>query len=107
MVHCLSTIVLHLLLGTQFAGIQAEELVRLGGVLARDIVESSRGDVVSLALTHQAVVLEEVLLLGVVDGGLVLEDSLRLTPERVLVAVYENGKKPKETYSEIFSNSIV
>ena len=71
---------LGLLLGTQLVAVHAEELGRLGGLLARDIVEGRGGHIVCLALADQAVVLKEVLLLGVVDVGLGLEDSLGLAP---------------------------
>jgi hypothetical protein len=53
-------------------------------VLARDVVEGRRRDVVCLALAHQAVVLEDVLLLRVVEVGLGLEDALGLTSGRKL-----------------------
>ena len=45
-----------LLLRPQLAGIVAEELVRLGRVLARDVMERRRRYIVGLTLTHQAVV---------------------------------------------------
>ena len=92
--------------------VQTEELVRLGGVRARDVVEGSRGDVVSLALADQAVVLEQILLLRLVQvGSLLLEDALGLASDMGLV--WEgverkiSGKLESETYSEMFSNSIL
>lgn len=71
---------LDLLLGTQLVAVHAEELGRLGGLLARNLVEGRGGDVVGLTLTDKAVILEEVLLLGVVDVGLGLKDSLGFAP---------------------------
>lgn len=70
-----------LLLRSQLSSIHAEELVRLSGMLARDVVESRSSDVVCLALAHQAVVLEQVLLLRVVDVCLFLEDPFGLAPK--------------------------
>lgn len=69
---------LDLLLGAQLMAVHAEELGRLGRLLAGNVVEGRGGDVVGLALADQAVVLEEILLLGVVDVGLGMEDSLGL-----------------------------
>lgn len=63
--------------------VHAEELRRLGRRLTGDVAESRGGNVVGLALADQAVVLEQVLLLGVVDVGLGLEDTLGLTPVEV------------------------
>lgn len=69
---------LGLLLGTQLMAIHAEEFGGLGRLLASNVVEGRGDDVVGLALADQAVVLEEILFLGVVDVGLGLEDSLGL-----------------------------
>lgn len=60
--------------------VHAEEVGRLGRLLAGDLVEGSSGDIVGLALADQAVVFEEVLLLRVVDIGLGLENTLGLAP---------------------------
>lgn len=44
-------------------------------MLMRDVVEGQGGDIVGLACLDELVVLEDVMLLGVVTVGLLLEDS--------------------------------
>jgi hypothetical protein len=47
-------------------------------VLTSNIMERRRRDVVGLPFAHQAVVVQDVLLLGVIEVGLGLEDPLGL-----------------------------
>jgi len=54
-------LVLGLLLGPQFHGIHAEEVVWLSGMLMSNIVEGSCSYVIGLAFSDQTVVLENVL----------------------------------------------
>lgn len=60
----------------EFLRIHFEELRRMLRGLARDIDKRSRGDVVRLTLADQGVVLKQVLFLGGVGLGLMVQDSL-------------------------------
>lgn len=78
-------------------------------MLSRDVVEGGRGDVVGLALADEAVVLEQILLLGWVDV-LSLEDSLGLAPRgwfwSTMPPYSRRWHLGEGAYSEMFSNSI-
>jgi len=65
-----SAATLDALLGVELPGVHLEELGRLGGMVASDVVKCRRGDVVGLALADQAVILQDVPLLRVVALGL-------------------------------------
>lgn len=56
-------------------------------MLASHVVEGGSGDVVGLSLAYQAIVLEEILLLRNIRVGLRLQDSLGLTPVRLVSTV--------------------
>ncbi len=64
------------------------------GVLMGDIVEGKRGDVVGLAGLYELVVFEEILLLGIVGIGLLLENTLCF--RSVMVGVSLTNTSPSQ-----------
>lgn len=100
--------------------IHLEEVNGLGRVLTRDIMECGGGDVVGLALSDQAVVLEQVLQFRLITLGLGLEDSLclssgadtdiskalRCRPGAAVLEEEEEEERRGFTYWEMFSNCI-
>ena len=67
-------------LSFQLARICLEEVHGLLWVLPRDIVESTSGNIVRLALPHQGIIFQQVLDLRSVRVCLGMQDSLRLSP---------------------------
>jgi hypothetical protein len=53
-------------------------------VLASYIVESASGNIVRLALSHQRIVLQQILNLGSVRWCLRMQDSLRFSPTNII-----------------------
>ena len=72
------------MLWLEFSGIHFEEIDRLLGMLASDIVEGTGGDVVGLALSNQRVVLKQILDLGSIRRCLRVQDPLCLGPKNVV-----------------------
>ncbi len=71
---------LGLLLRANLVLVHAEEFVRLSRMFSSDIVKCGRRNVIGLALTHQAVVIQQVLLLSLVARRLRFENPLSLSP---------------------------
>ena len=63
------------MLRLELRSIHLEEVDRLLGMLARDIMEGAGRDVVRLALAHEGVVFQQVLDLGAIGRGLGVEDA--------------------------------
>lgn len=67
-----------------FTSIHLEEIHRLLWMLASNIVESASGDIVCVALSHQRIVLQQILNLGSVRWCLCMQDPLRFGPKNII-----------------------
>ena len=68
----------------EFTGIHLKEIHWLLWMLASNIVESASGDIVRLALSHQRIVLQQILNLGSVHWCLRMQNPLRLGPTIII-----------------------
>jgi hypothetical protein len=87
----------------KFTGIYFEEVHRLLWVLASNIVESTGGDVVRLALPNQRVVLKQILNLRSVRWCLPMQDPLCLGPKNIVsVSMLRNMHVPIAVVAKIW-----